>query len=90
MAVSERRVCRVVRQHRSTQRKLPRGVDDEVALTKDMIALDRQYGHYGYRRVTALLREAGRHVNRKRVERTHKAVRCPPAKRDPDRTIPTH
>jgi transposase InsO family protein len=31
--------------------------------------LARQYGRYGYRRVTALLRDAGWHVNRKRVER---------------------
>ena len=29
----------------------------------------RQYGRYGYRRVTALLRDAGWHVNSKRVER---------------------
>jgi transposase InsO family protein len=38
-------------------------------LTEDIIALARQYGRYGYRRVTALLRSAGWHVNRKRVER---------------------
>ena len=69
MAVSERRVCRVLGQHRSTQRKAPRGADDEAALTEDIIALARQYGRYGYRRVTALLRDAGWHVNRKRVER---------------------
>lgn len=69
MAVSERRVCRVLGQHRSTQRKAPRGADDEAALTEDIIALARQYGRYGYRRVTALLRNAGWHVNRKRVER---------------------
>ncbi|MDX5986378.1 IS3 family transposase [Sphingomonas echinoides] len=69
MPVSERRVCRVLGQHRSTQRKLPRGADDEAALTEDIIALARQYGRYGYRRVTALLRDAGWHVNRKRVER---------------------
>jgi hypothetical protein len=31
--------------------------------------LARQYGCYGYRRVTALLRDAGWTVNRKRVER---------------------
>ena len=55
--------------HRSTQRKVPRGADDEAALTEDIIALARQYGRYGYRRVTALLRDAGWHVNRKRVER---------------------
>jgi transposase InsO family protein len=69
LPVSERRVCRVLGQHRSTQRKTPRGADDEAALTEDIIALARQYGRYGYRRVTALLRDAGWHVNRKRVER---------------------
>ena len=68
MPVSERRVCRVLGQHRSTQRKTPRGADDEATLTEDIIALARQYGRYGYRRVTALLRDAGWHVNRKRVE----------------------
>ncbi len=56
-------------QHRSTQRKVPRGADDEQALTEDIVALARQYGRYGYRRITALLRDAGWHVNRKRVER---------------------
>lgn len=69
MPVSERRVCRVLGQHRSTQRKTPRGADDEAALTEDIIAFARQYGRYGYRRVTALLREAGWHVSFKRVER---------------------
>ena len=69
LSVSERRICRVLGQHRSTQRKVPRGADDEQALTDDIIALARQYGRYGYRRVTALLRNAGWAVNRKRVER---------------------
>jgi len=69
MPVSGRRVCRVLGQYRSTRRKVPRGADDEAALTEDIIALARQYGRYGYRQVTALLREAGWHVNRKRVER---------------------
>ena len=69
MCVSERRVCRVLGQHRSTQRKVPCGADDEAALTEDIIALVRQYGRYGYRRVTALLRDAGWNVNHKRVER---------------------
>jgi transposase InsO family protein len=57
------------RQHRSTQRKVPRGADDEQALTEDIIALAKQYGRYGYRRVTALLCHAGWTVNHKRVER---------------------
>lgn len=34
-----------------------------------MIALTREYGRYGYRRIAALLRDAGWHVNDKRVER---------------------
>ena len=67
--MSERRICRVPGQHRSTQRKAPRGADDEQALTEDIIALAKQYGRYGYRRVTALLWHAGWTVNHKRVER---------------------
>ena len=55
--------------HRSTQRKAPRGVDDEEALIADIIELARQYGRYGYRKIAALLRDAGWLVNDKRVER---------------------
>ena len=56
-------------QHRSTQRCIPRGRDDEDRLVADMIELARQYGRYGYRRIAALLRDAGWQVNDKRVER---------------------
>jgi len=38
-------------------------------LTSAIIDLASAYGRYGYRRVTALLRLAGWHVNHKRVER---------------------
>jgi transposase InsO family protein len=69
LGLSERRVCRALGQHRSTQRKIPTSPDDEAALTADIIALALQYGRYGYRRITALLREAGWRVNKKRVER---------------------
>ena len=69
MKVSERRVCRVLGQHRSTQRRLPQGRADEDRLIADMVELTRQYGRYGYRRVAALLRDAGWQVNDKRVER---------------------
>jgi putative transposase len=55
--VPERRACRVLGQHRSTQRKPPRRPDDEAALTADIVALATRYGRYGYRRVTALLRD---------------------------------
>ena len=56
-------------QHRSTQRKVPTGRDDEERLTADIIELARQYGRYGYRKIAALLRDAGWLVNDKRVER---------------------
>jgi transposase InsO family protein len=69
LGVSERKACRVLGQHRSTQRKVPRGAEDEARLTADIIELAKRYGRYGYRRITALLREAGWAVNRKRVER---------------------
>jgi hypothetical protein len=37
-----------------------------VALTAEIIGLATRYGRYGYRRITALLRHAGRMVNVKR------------------------
>jgi putative transposase len=70
LRISERRVCRALGQHRSTQRKRPRGRDDEEQLTADIIELARQYGRYGYRKIAELLRStAGWVVNDKRVER---------------------
>ena len=68
--MSERRVCRVLGQHRSTQRRTPSGRDDEERLTADIVELARQYGRYGYRKIAELLRStAGWAVNDKRVER---------------------
>ena len=67
--VSERFACKVLGQHRSTQRKVPRVADDEAALTESIIGLAKQYGRYGYRRITALLRAEGWRCNHKRVER---------------------
>ena len=67
--VSQRRACRVLGQPRSTQRRTPAVADDEPRLVARMVELATQYGRYGYRRVTALLRAEGWHVNAKRVER---------------------
>jgi transposase InsO family protein len=69
LGVSERRACRVLRQPRSTQRHEPRVADDEEALTKRIVAIASEYGRYGYRRVTAMLRQEEWDVNHKRVER---------------------
>ena len=67
--ISERRACRILSQSRSTQRHRPRASDDEEALTADIVALATKFGRYGYRRITALLRQLGWQVNHKRVER---------------------
>ena len=67
--VSERRACRVLRQPRTTQRRRPHLPDDEPRLVKRMVELAQQYGRYGYRRITALLRLEGWRLNHKRVER---------------------
>jgi transposase InsO family protein len=69
LKVFERRVCRVLGQHRSTQRRVPAGQDDEERLTADIIELARQYGRYGYRKIAELRSTAGWVVNDKRVER---------------------
>ena len=69
LGVSERFACRVIGQHRTTQRSVPKTADDEAALTADIIELARQYGRYGYRRITALLHQADWAVNKKRVAR---------------------
>ena len=69
LSISERRACAALGQHRSTQRKIPRGRPDEERLTTDIIELARQYGRYGYRKIAELLRRAGWLVNDKRVER---------------------
>ena len=42
---------------------------DEEQLTGDIIALATRYGRYGYRRITAMLKQQGWQVNHKRVAR---------------------
>ena len=69
LGVSERRACRVIGQHRSTQRKPKVVREDEDHLTAAIIHLAERFGRYGYRRITALLRRDGWHVNEKRVYR---------------------
>ena len=69
LAVSQRRGCRVLEQPRSSQRYVARFSDDERLLVERIVALATEYGRYGYRRITALLRREGWRVNHKRVER---------------------
>jgi transposase InsO family protein len=69
LAVSERRICIVLGQSRSTQRYERKPREDEEALTERIVELATKFGRYGYRRITALLKAEGWKVNHKRVER---------------------
>ena len=65
---SERRTCLLLGMSRFSFRYQARpNNDEEVRLA--MIRLAKQYGRYGYRKVTALLRMEGWQVNHKKVER---------------------
>lgn len=66
---SERRACRVVGQHRSTQRYQRLPAEYELRLVAKMNELAAAHPRYGYRRVWALLKAEGWRVNRKRIER---------------------
>jgi len=67
--MSERRVCRALDQPRSTQRHQPTISVYDSLLRREIIRLACDYGRYGYRRITALLRYDGWRINHKRVER---------------------
>jgi putative transposase len=77
--LSERRACRLVRQPRGTQRYQPTQRSDEDRLTQAIIALASQYGRFGYRRITALLQQAGWGVGKDRVQRIwrHEGLKVP-------------
>ena len=85
LGVSERKACAALGQHRSTQRKAPRAPDNEARLTADIVELAKRFGRYGYRRITALLRDAGWAVNRKRVERIWRREGLKVPRRQPKR-----
>ena len=67
--MSERHACLLLGQPSGTQRYRPTQREDEDALTQAIVALASQYGRYGYRRITALLKRAGWRVGKDRVER---------------------
>ena len=67
--VSERRVCRVLGQSRSTQRYVKRCPADEARLLSEMRRLARRHPRWGSPRIHDALRKRGWTVNHKRVER---------------------
>lgn len=46
--------------------------DDEDEITDKIIGLATQYGRYGYRRITAMLKTLGYDINHNRIERIWK------------------
>jgi putative transposase len=69
LGLSERRACRYVGQHRSTQRREPCIARDDGALRAELRKISRKRPRWGYRRAHATLRQEGWEVNRKRVQR---------------------
>ena len=81
-AISERRACRLLGQHRSTQRYRALVPLEEAALVRKMNAHAAKHPRWGYRAVWTLLRAQGWRVNRKRIERLWQLEghRLPPAR----------
>ena len=75
----------MLEQARTTQRRNLSPPSDEKQLTEDILALATRYGRYGYRRITAMLKEKGWQVNHKRVERIWRKEGLKVPKKQPKR-----
>lgn len=69
MGVSERRACKVIGLSRMTQRYKTKQPNKDKALTADIKKLAGSHKRYGYRMITAKLRQDNWVVNHKRVQR---------------------
>jgi putative transposase len=83
LGVSERRACRYVGQHRSTQRREAVLAADDQALRAALGAFAAQRPRWGYRRAHHHLLQEGWQVNRKRVQRVwrEEGLRVPRTRR---------
>ena len=70
---------------RATQRHMPYVPSDEEQLRTRIVELATRYGRYGYRRITAMLRQERWQVNHKRVERIWRQEGLKVPKRQPKR-----
>ena len=71
--------------HRSSHRYPVKTNDEEEIVIQRMTELAMQYGRYGYRRITALMREEGWKINHKRIERLWKQEGLKVPQRQPKR-----
>jgi putative transposase len=69
LGISQRLACRIVGQHRSTQRHQPTEPDRDQALREALRQLSRDHPRWGYRRAHAELVKQGWGVNRKAIQR---------------------
>jgi len=83
--ISQRRACRAVQISQRVARYRPIKRPDEDALRSRIIELACDYGRYGYRRITSLLRANGWIVNHKRVERIWREEGLKVPKKQPKR-----
>jgi len=83
LGVSERWACKVVGQHRSTQRREPVRAEDDAGLRRELRAFSEKRPRWGYRRAHHHLRQEGWEINRKRVQRLwrEEGLRVPQRKR---------
>lgn len=81
--LSERRACRMLGQHRSTQRYQPIRGDLDAALAAELRRLSREHKAWGYKMAYKHLRRQGWVVNRKRVHRVWREceLRAVPSRR---------
>jgi hypothetical protein len=81
--VSQRWACRLVGQHRSTQRHQPVEPDRDRVLRQELRRFSRAHPRWGYRRAHAQLRSQGWVINRKAVQRRwrEEGLRVPTTRR---------
>ena len=80
LSLSERRACRAIGQHRSTQRHTPHRRDADEPLRIRLREISKEDPRFGYRRAWAIVRGEGFTANRKRVQRLwrEEGLRVPP------------
>lgn len=75
--VSERRACRVVGQHRSTQRKPRRPPStEEQRLAARLRQIAREHPRWGWKTAHQILLREGWNINRKRTRRIWRQEAC--------------
>ena len=72
--VSERRACRTLRQHRSSQRYKRKARITDEALKAEILAVTKAHHRAGYRMVTDRLQRSGLQVSERRVRDLYRAM----------------